>query len=195
MSIRLTNFVFRVSLALQHQLCLSDVAARAREFYGSSRITLRSPSPTMLVIRQHKKQTLIIFPNGKLRLMGARIRRKRMLNVHFVEWYKNFFRHQRNFQKCIFRQSPRRTMLGVQLTCKSFTPWLTKSTTTERVMTCPGTWTFAKPNFFPRCSWRSGELRDVNIFATGKCVITGLKHFDEACVVADDINNYVDSLT
>ena len=39
-----------------------------------------------------------------------------------------------------------------------------------------------------------GIARHVNIFATGKCVITGLKHFDEACVVADDINNYVDSL-
>ena len=83
MSIRLTNFVFfsrmltkpplkrqsnqeiNFAFTRRHQttppiLCLQDLAQRAKQYYAS--ITLRSPCPSMLVIKPHRKgQTTMIF--------------------------------------------------------------------------------------------------------------------------------------
>jgi len=60
----------------------------------------------------------------------------------------------------------------------------------------PGYMNLYEAELFPALQLRIwGMAMHVNIFATGKCVITGLKHFDEACVVADDINNYVSTCT
>ena len=198
MSIRLTNFVFRVSLPLVKQLCLWDVAERAHKFYGSARITLRAPSPTMLVIRQHKKQTLIIFPNGKLRLMGARIRTKKAAKRAFRRVTQKLLpsSQQQQLPKVYIQTITATHDVGRPIHLQKLHVAIQEKFSYGASYDMPGYMNLYEAELFPALQLRIwGMAMHVNIFATGKCVITGLKHFDEACVVADDINNYVSTCT
>jgi TATA-box binding protein (TBP) (component of TFIID and TFIIIB) len=56
----------------------------------------------------------------------------------------------------------------------------------------PGYFNSYEAELFPALQlkvWRMGK--HVNVFSTSKCVITGLKHFDEACVILDDVTMYI----
>jgi TATA-box binding protein (TBP) (component of TFIID and TFIIIB) len=183
--IKLTNCVFRCQLFPLNFYCLEDIAEKLTKQQLFSKIKLYTHKPKMLVLKlASQASTIILFPSGKMRLMGSAVKNKG---------------EAKQLIKTMFSDNVGKIRLQTMTATFDFKECIhlgkLKLFIDERYhygKNCMPLWqNFYESELFPALQLKLWGAIHCNVFASGKCVITGIKHLDEACVIIDDLTNFI----
>jgi len=151
----------------------------------------------MLVIKTCKGQTIVIFASGKLRVMGSHVTTRKEAKCVFKKILRELVPTVNLYLAKVHVQTITATFdIGHTVNLYKLHLSVHKHYDYGKDYYHPGYTNLLEPELFPALQLKIwGMARHINIFATGKCVFTGLRDYDEACDIANDIVNFVDGCT
>jgi TATA-box binding protein (TBP) (component of TFIID and TFIIIB) len=184
--IKFTNFVFRAQL--NKAVDLQQIADRAAKSLKIHDAVLRDTKPVMLTLRRYLNN-IIIFPSGKLRLMGCQITKelKATKFLHRIVAKKlcksmvmvSPVKLQTITATCDFHQTIKLQHLHNIIKYQHPNPNNVKMNRLEL-------------EIFPALQVKLwSPTLHVNIFASGKVVMTGLKNKEMAETVVSDLTYFI----
>ena len=145
----------------------------------------------MLTLK-NKHTTVVLFASGKLHLMGSKITRRHVA-------YKCFKKVLRNKLK-LMHYSPIKVCLQTITAAHDFCEKINLYKLHDYINQyynygkgcMPGWMCFYEAELFPALMLKLwGLCVHVNVFASGKCVLTGIKHADEAYIIIEQLCEYL----
>ena len=200
MVVKFTNFVFRSSLSPGHGriCCLSDIADKARKGWHWHDVRLLEHRPRSLVLKRYFI-TLIIFPSGKLRVMGPQLetvkKAKHFLKKHLLGKLMAKSHSRLTLSEVRVQTISATYDFGVQINLQQLcqyissqpAPWIDGP---DKLM--PAWRNYYSAEIFPALALKLlGSSLHANIFASGKCVITGIKYKEDVYLLLHKICKYL----
>ena len=199
MVVKFTNFVFRTQIYPGHAnvCCLDDMAEVALASGHFDYAKVNEGRPRMLVLKQFLT-TVIIFTSGKMRLMGSVICSEDAARKFFKRYViKTLMKNQhrrRLFIGDVHLQTKSATFDCEQhIDLNAFHQFINKLPTPHDVeKAMPSSCNFYSAELFPALSLKiwGGDVH-MNIFASGKCVMNGLRDNDQCYIIANQIVEYL----